>query len=144
MAKQKRQQSANTAVGYCRPPKARQFKKGKSGNPRGRPKGSRNIGKMLLDVTGQKIAVTEKGKRRLMPALEVTLRQLMKEAMKNNQGAIKILLSLMDRHIDPSDVTTAPRAEEILAEDKTIYDRYFGRCSEAASKSVENSENGDQ
>ena len=36
----RKRKSLDGAVGYGRPPKASQFKKGQSGNPRGRPKGS--------------------------------------------------------------------------------------------------------
>ena len=37
-------------VGYCRPPKARQWQPGQSGNPRGRPRGAKNRAKHpLLD-----------------------------------------------------------------------------------------------
>ena len=53
--------SADYAVGYGRPPRATQFASGKSGNPRGRPKGNRTIGAILQDILRQKIAVTEKG-----------------------------------------------------------------------------------
>src|SRR6185437_10919636 len=44
-------------VGYGRPPRATQFAAGKSGNPRGRPKGSRTVGAILQDILSQKIAV---------------------------------------------------------------------------------------
>ena len=50
-------------VGYARPPKATQFAAGKSGNPKGRPKGSRTVGAILQGILSQKIAVTENGKR---------------------------------------------------------------------------------
>ncbi len=38
------------AVGYCRPPEATRFAAGKSGNPKGRPKGSRSVGAILPDI----------------------------------------------------------------------------------------------
>ncbi len=30
-------------VGYCKPPKRTRFQPGQSGNPRGRPKGTKNL-----------------------------------------------------------------------------------------------------
>ena len=40
----------NSAVGYGRPPVNRQFKPGQSGNPRGRPKGSKNFPTMFAEA----------------------------------------------------------------------------------------------
>lgn len=42
MAKGKKGSNNGYDVGYGKPPKDKQFKKGKSGNPKGRPKGSKN------------------------------------------------------------------------------------------------------
>ncbi len=78
-----RKRKSEHVVGYGRPPKATQFKKGKSGNPKGRPKGSRPIGAVLQEILGQRIAVTENGKTRRLPALEVMLRRLANDAMRN-------------------------------------------------------------
>jgi Family of unknown function (DUF5681) len=118
-----RKKGSNNGVGYRRPPKSTQFKKGKSGNPRGRPKGRKNIGKVLLDVTGQRIAVTENGKTRSMPMVEVMLRRLANDAV-NDQGALKLLFSLYERYGDLAESADAPNRDETLAEDREIYARH--------------------
>jgi len=51
-------------VGYGKPPKASQFKRGKSGNPRGRPKGSLRLATDLAAELGEQITVREDGRSR--------------------------------------------------------------------------------
>ena len=46
-------------VGYGKPPKHTQFEPGQSGNPRGRPKGTKNLKTDLMEELGEKILVRE-------------------------------------------------------------------------------------
>ena len=52
MPDRKNSRASDYVVGYRRPPKASQFMAGKSGNPKGRPKGSRPVGAVLQDMRG--------------------------------------------------------------------------------------------
>jgi hypothetical protein len=121
------------AVGYGRPPKATQFRKGQSGNPRGRPKGSRPVGALLQDILGQRIAVTENGKTRRLPALEIMLRRLANDAMRSEPAAVKLMLSLVDRYGQSPEAGI--HLDEILAEDKAILANFFKQPADRSGQS---------
>ena len=125
MRNRKRSKPSSYAVGYGRPPKATQFEKGVSGNPKGRPKGSRTVGALLQDILQQKIAVTENGRTRRLPALEVILRRLANDAMRSEPRALKLLLALYDRYGELPE--TNLRLDEILAEDREILSNFLNR-----------------
>jgi hypothetical protein len=127
MPKRKASRSLHAAVGYRKPPKSTQFKKGKSGNPKGRLRGSRGVSAVLRDVVRQKIPVTENGKTRRVPALEVMLRRLANDAVRNDPRALKLILSLVDRYAEAPEVES--RIDEVLAEDQEILARYLGKPS---------------
>jgi len=130
----KRRALPDQGVGYGRPPKANQFKKGQSGNPKGRPKGTRSVGAVLQEVLGQRIAVTENGKTRRLPALEVMLRRLANDAMRSEPAALKLMLSLFDRYGESPEAGI--RFDEILAEDKAILANFFKKPAQHLNPSA--------
>ena len=123
MSKPKTSVPSDYAVGYGRPPKRTQFPPGKSGNPNGRAKGSRTVGAILKDIVEQKIAVTENGKTRRMPALEVMLRRLVNDAIRGDGKAMKLLLSFVDRYAETA--VSKVQLDELLAEDRKILSHYL-------------------
>jgi hypothetical protein len=123
MRKRRQAKAADYKVGYRHPPKANQFSKGMSGNPKGRPKGSRPVGALLQEILRQTVAVNENGKTRRLPALEVMLRRLANDAMRNEKTALKFMLSLVDRYGQSSE--TELQTDELLAEDHAILEKYL-------------------
>lgn len=125
MTKHKPSTSPAYAVGYGRPPQATQFKAGQSGNPKGRPKGSRSVGAILQEILGRRVAVTEGDRTRRLPVLHVALLRLGQDAMRGDHKAIKLFLSLLDRY------GASPEArlqiQDLLAEDRQILDEYLNR-----------------
>jgi Family of unknown function (DUF5681) len=127
--------TAEERVGYGRPPKAHRFAPGKSGNPGGHRKSVRRVGAILQDVIRQKVAITENGKTRRVPAIEGMLRRLANDALRGDASAMKLLLSLVDRYSDSQEATT--KLADILAEDREILAQYLpqldGRDQEPSS-----------
>jgi Family of unknown function (DUF5681) len=115
--------AADYVVGYGRPPKATQFAAGNKANPNGRPRGSRSLSAVLQDIIQHRIAVTENGKTRRLPTIEVILRRLANDAMRGDQAAVKLLIALVDRYA--SSPETALRLTDLLADDKAILARYL-------------------
>jgi hypothetical protein len=139
MPDRKRSKSSPYKVGYGRPPKATQFKPGRSGNPRGRPKGPKTVGAVLRDVIQRRIEVTENGKTRRISVLEVMLRRLANDAMRSDPRAMKLLLFLIDRYGESSEA--APHLEEMLAEDRAILMHFLQQPAVTAAERGKESEN---
>jgi hypothetical protein len=140
MSDRKNPKASDYVVGYGKPPKTSQFVAGKSGNPKGRPKGSRSVGAILQDIIQKKLAVTENGKTRRLTALEVMLRRLANDAMRSDAGAMKLLLSLIDRYAESTE--TSLRLDDMLAEDRDILAQYLPSSDGAVRDLGSNRTNG--
>ncbi len=82
-------------VGYGKPPQNTRFKPGQSGNPRGKPKGAKNLATIVYNAINEKVVVTENGKRRKRSMLEVAVKQLINKAAMGDQKALTQLLPLV-------------------------------------------------
>jgi hypothetical protein len=109
-------------VGHGKPPMARQFQKGKSGNPKGRPKGARNLKTDLLEELHERIAVSEGGRRKTFTKQQVLLKRLMSEAISGNLKASALLLQLSMQFERAGDFV--PATTPLSREDEEILRRY--------------------
>ena len=82
-------------VGYKKPPLHTRFQKGQSGNPRGRPRGSKNFSTLLTDALNEPVVVTEDGRRRKISKRELGFKQLANKFAIAEAQATKMLLGLM-------------------------------------------------
>ena len=78
---------SNYQVGYGRPPAGSQFKKGTSGNPRGRPKHTKNMKTIIREALTSPVTVREGERTRRVPKIEgIVLRQV-EAALKGDEKA---------------------------------------------------------
>lgn len=80
-------------VGYAKPPKETRFRKGESGNPRGRPKGRQNSATVLHKVLNETVTITENGKPKTITKLEAPVMQLVNKAMSGNSAAMRLMVT---------------------------------------------------
>jgi hypothetical protein len=81
-------------VGYGRPPRATQFKPGKSGNPKGRPKGSLNLVTDLAAELTEQITVREDGRTRRVSKQRALIKSLLAKGIQGEVRAAAAILAL--------------------------------------------------
>ncbi len=80
-----------------RPPTATQFKPGQSGNPSGRPKGSRNLTTVLRHELAKRVKITEDGRTRQPTKLELVVQRLTHDSIKGQPRSLELLLKVRPR-----------------------------------------------
>src|SRR6202035_5937958 len=82
-------------VGYGKPPRHTRFVKGQSGNPRGRPSGTKNFTTLLNEALNETVIVTENGGRRKVSKRQAILTQLVNRSATADLRAIKLLFDIV-------------------------------------------------
>jgi Family of unknown function (DUF5681) len=95
-------------VGYSRPPKGGQFTKGKSGNPKGRPRGSKNLATIVLRESRRPVLVNGSRGTRTVTKLEATVMQLGNKAAQGELRATREFLPLVQRSEEAVSAESAP------------------------------------
>ena len=83
------------AVGYRRPPAASRFRKGQSGNPRGRPRG-RHKAPPYEAVLGQMVTIREDGVERRVSAAEAFLLHMTKKGLEGDSAAARATMAAIE------------------------------------------------
>jgi adenylosuccinate synthase len=87
---------SNRKGGRGNPPKHTRFRKGVSGNPKGRPKGSKNWTTYLREAAHDRVSANVDGKTRRITKIQATTMQLATKAAGGDQAAINKFLDWID------------------------------------------------
>lgn len=119
---------ADEPVGYGRPPRRHQFRKGQSGNPKGRPRGSKNLHTILDRALTRRINVKDRGGRtRTVSVAEAMTIGLTQRALTSDR-AMRLVLELA-REVEAQmtgSIESGPSIDELKAEDAAILARHLG------------------
>src|SRR2546429_7315704 len=94
--KQKTGSGSGKKIGRGNPPKHTQFRKGQSGNKKGRPKGSKNLSTYIMEAARDQVTATVGGRARKISKIQATAMQLATKAAGGDQAAMGRFLDWVD------------------------------------------------
>lgn len=79
-------------VGYGKPPAKNKFKKGGSGNPKGRPKRHLDFQKQVISELKSPMTIIESGKKKKVSILEAFIKSTFAHALKGDKSSAKFVM----------------------------------------------------
>ena len=111
-----REKSGDYEVGYGKPPVNTRFKPGQSGNPKGRPRGSKSFADLMRAALSETVQVREDGQLRHISRREAIIKSLIARALKGDARANDRLLPFMQQ-LYPERVQDITFRVEFVGED---------------------------
>lgn len=113
-------------VGYRNPPEATRFKKGQSGNPTGRRKGSLNVATVFAKTLREKVVVNENGQRKTVTKFEAAIKQFVNKAASGDLRALQLLVSL-SREAETRERESQPKSLTLHESDQKVIEGILKR-----------------
>jgi hypothetical protein len=107
-------------VGYCKPPLHTRFRKGQSGNPKGRSKGTKNFATIFMTAMSQSVTINENGKRKKISKVAAAVTQLANDAARGDKKSIQLAfawLHTLEPRIEAQETKEVFIFSGVLAED---------------------------
>ena len=126
----KKRKASPYKVGYGKPPQETRFEKGRSGNPKGRPKGHRNFKTDVTEALNAPVTINENGKRKNVTSQRAALMRLREKALKGDARSLDRLLDLARTY--NSDEASGDVTEILTAKDEAIIENFAERYRKRA------------
>ncbi len=108
--RRQRRGPATYDVGYGKPPAEHRFKPGASGNPKGRPRGTRNLKTDLEDELKARVVVRVGERETHISRQQALVKRLVAKALGGDIRSAQVVLDLMQRLIEPDGTRTSHEA----------------------------------
>jgi hypothetical protein len=117
--------SGDYEIGYGKPPKRNQFKEGESGNPKGRPKGTKNLKTDLMEELSEMISLREGSKEMRVSKQRGILKSHTAKAVQGDARSAALIINMVWRLLADDD--DEPDEIDLAAADRKIMEAYASR-----------------
>lgn len=123
-------------VGYGNPPKQHRWKKGTSGNPKGKVPGTKSLHTLIEQELDVVLEVTERGKKRKYTKRRVAAMRIVNKAVEGDDKSLTVLLR-REGNMSVAAPAVAPGSDEPLSSnEQSILDHFMDAARVAVEREL--------